>query len=489
MKRPLLAGLVAVLLGFGVSAPAAAAPLSAEDREEGLWYASVLKLDEIHGQGITGEGVTIAVIDTGINTQAAELEGANITLKGRWCVDDDGNAPPVDTSDPGIASHGTAVVAAIVGSGVAGDGGAGMRGVAPDAEILFYGGSIPAGVVDGWECSTLRPPDGVELEDELGKYSSGETSIAALAAMDAIRSGADIINVSGSYSGESSWIAAMAEAIREGVIIVGAATNPSEDEPADAQAFGGEVSFPASLNGAVAVNAFDKSAESVGGSDAGGEPNLAVGAPGVDVLLPGSSFYAPTLGYGTSFATPMVSGVIALALDKHPNASGHQVLQAMIRTTGNLGFREDPNWVSPTVGYGLVGPRALLEADIAQMPEENPLFVIDPSDPRCAGPDGWQPTTIAFCTSWATVPGPEDVWPDEYSPDEVDPEDEPAQDPDALGADDAPTESDEADDVNTSPTQPDGAGLSVGVILGLGILVFLIAIGGVMVMVRRSRSE
>lgn len=486
----MLAGPLAVLLGLGVSAPAVAAPLSAEDREEGLWYANVLKLDEIHGQGITGEGVTIAVIDTGINTRAAELEGANITLKGRWCVDDDGNAPPVDSSDPGIASHGTSVVASIVGSGVAGDGGVGMRGVAPDAEILFYGGSIPAGVVEGWECSTLQPPEGVEVEGEPGRHS-GSVSIAALAAMDAIRSGADIINVSGSYSGESSWIAAMAEAIREGVIIVGAAANPSEDELADGQAhgFSGEVSFPASLNGAVAVNAFDRSAQPVGGPETGGEPNLAVGAPGVDVLLPGSSFYAPTLGYGTSFATPMVSGVIALALDKHPNASGHQVLQAMIRTTGSLGFREDPNWVSPTAGYGLVNLRALLEVDIAQMAEENPLFVTDPSDPRCAGPDGWQPTTIAFCSSWATAPGPRDVWPDEYSPEEADPEDEPAGDPDELGVDDDPAEVDEADDVNTSPVQPDDAGLSIGVILGLGIVVFLIAIGGVMVIARRSRSD
>lgn len=65
MNRPLFAGFTAVLLGLGVSAPAGAAPAGAEEREEGLWYTDVLRSDEIHEQGITGEGVTIAVIDGG----------------------------------------------------------------------------------------------------------------------------------------------------------------------------------------------------------------------------------------------------------------------------------------------------------------------------------------------------------------------------------------------------------------------------------------
>src|SRR5699024_12723340 len=66
-------------------------------REAGLWHFDRLHLDEIHESGITGEGVTIAVIDDGINTEVPELVGANIEVKGRWCADyDSGEAQPAE---------------------------------------------------------------------------------------------------------------------------------------------------------------------------------------------------------------------------------------------------------------------------------------------------------------------------------------------------------------------------------------------------------
>ena len=127
--RRLSIGLLA-LFGFAVATPATAAPeLDEQTRQDGLWYIDRLHIDEIQRDGITGEGVTIAVIDDGINTQVPELQGANIKVKGRWCADyDTGEVQPTNTTDIALAEHGTAVTAMIVGNGKSGDGGLGGRG-------------------------------------------------------------------------------------------------------------------------------------------------------------------------------------------------------------------------------------------------------------------------------------------------------------------------------------------------------------------------
>src|SRR5699024_12297281 len=67
--------------------------------------------------------------DDGINTQVPELAGANIDVKGRWCVDfESGEAQPAESTDLEISEHGTSVVSMIVGNGAAADGGTGARG-------------------------------------------------------------------------------------------------------------------------------------------------------------------------------------------------------------------------------------------------------------------------------------------------------------------------------------------------------------------------
>lgn len=444
----------------------------------------------------------------GINTRAAELQGADITLKGRWCVDDEGDVPPVDSTDPELAHHGTAVVSAIVGSGVAGDGGVGTRGVAPDAKILFYGAEVSR-ESDGWECSVPQPPEGVEVESDLlfpgwtleelnesvaqrqvegepRKYS-GTVDGGALAALDAIRSGADVISVSRSSSGETSWGAVMAEAIREGVVVVGATPNAG-DAQRDREAEmlpGVDLSLPAALNGAVAVNAIDRDAQPSGGDDEVGMNNMAVGAPGVDLLVPGWSFYEPEISYGTSFATPLVAGVIALGLQKYPDATGHQVVQAMIHTPGAIGFAE-PHWENSRIGYGLINPMAMLDVDITQMADEKPLFVTDPNDPRCTRSDGSQPPYVGACADWAQFPEPSDVWPDEYptaeellEPQQPEAEPEKPEEPADLG---------ETDDVNTGATEPSSDGWSLGLILGLGLMGLLAVAAGIVLMVKKKQN-
>lgn len=487
--RALCAGALLILLGLLGSPPAAAAP-DAATLESGLWYTERLHLDEIHQRGLTGEGVTIAVIDTGINTQAAELQGANITVKGRWCVEDDtGQALPADTTDIDLAGHGTSVAAMIVGNGTAADGGVGTRGVAPDAEIWFYGGSIPdpEGSVT---CEAAQPPEsdtdltipypsGSSVGGPEEEFITGGTWVPeAMAALDAIRSGADVVSVSkvGVYS--ASWVAVVAEAVREGVPIVAGTANPARD---DDPVLISDV--PATMNGAVAVNAVGDDGEILtrDGKQAQGSFNLAFAAPGVDVLVPyDQRGWRPAHGSGTSYATPMVAAMIALGLQNDPEATANQVLQVMIRTTGNRELGE-PEWTNEKYGYGIANPRGMLEADATEFPDENPLFVSDPDDPRCTDPfDGHQPGSIAECFEWAQAPLPGDVWPDTA----------PTSAPQATG-EESPggTEAGQAQP-GTDPRPRQSGGVPPWVLPASGgALVVLLAVIGMIVANNRRRSR
>lgn len=486
--RAFYAAVVLVLLGVAGAPPAAAVPeLDEQTREAGLWYFDRLHLDEIHERGITGEGVTIAVIDDGINTKVPELAGANIEVKGRWCADgDSGEAQPAESTDLDLAQHGTSVVSMIVGNGTAGDGGLGTRGLAPDAEIWFYAGSP---FVEDYAVSCVaKQPEGSTTNLQIREPASmlevtgsepgliGEMvwEPEAMAALDAIRNGADIISISSSTDSSPSWEAVVAEAVREGVVIVAATPNP--EGAADAL-----IDAPARFNGVVAVNSVDRDAEiiSADGIRSDGSFNLAIVAPGADILTPNSpSEWSPVLSFGNSLATPMVASIVALGLENQPDASAHQILQAMIRTTGSRGFG-DPEWSDRRYGYGIVNPKAMLEVDAADLPDENPLFVSDPEDPRCTDSvTGENPASVSECMQWANTPVPEDVWPEETPAPE-------AETPAPAGSPESGADGPGAHE--PAPEQP--AATPVWWFIGGGVLlVSLIAAGGAAIL-RSTRSK
>ena len=482
------AGAVLALLGVAVAPPAAAAPeLDQQSREAGLWHFDRLHLDEIHESGITGEGVTIAVI----NTEVPELAGANIEVKGRWCADyDSGEAQPAESADLDLAQHGTSVVSMISGNGTDGDGGLGARGAAPDAEIWFYAGS-PFVEDYAVSCVAQQPEESttnlqIREPASMLEVTGGEPGFIgemvweaeAMAALDAIRSGADIISISSSTDSSPSWEAVVAEAVREGVVIVAATPNP--EGAADAL-----FDAPARFNGVVAVNSVDRDAEiiSADGVRSDGSFNLAVVAPGVDILTPNSpSEWSPVLSFGNSLATPMVASIVALGLENQPDASAHQILQAMIRTTGSRGFG-DPEWSDHRYGYGIVNPKAMLEVDATELPDENPLFVSEPDDPRCTdSATGENPTTVAECLQWANTPVPKDVWPEEGTGEEshsAEGEEEPIE----------PADPSEGASADFPIVEEEPSSVTIWIAVGGGVLLLVVIVTGIVVakLARRDR--
>ena len=112
----ILAGALALSLGATLApvAPAHAAdpPMTADKQD----YYNFYKLKSIHDQGITGKGVTIAVLDGAVNPNIPELKGANIQDR----------TPCAKNSAPENAAHGTTVAQILVSP---------EFGVAPDATL------------------------------------------------------------------------------------------------------------------------------------------------------------------------------------------------------------------------------------------------------------------------------------------------------------------------------------------------------------------
>ena len=115
----ILAGALALSVGATLApvAPAYAAdpPMTADKQD----YYNFYKLKSIHDQGVTGKGVTIAVLDGAVNPNIPELKGANIQDR----------TPCVKESAPENAAHGTTVAQILVSP---------EFGVAPDATLYTY---------------------------------------------------------------------------------------------------------------------------------------------------------------------------------------------------------------------------------------------------------------------------------------------------------------------------------------------------------------
>lgn len=389
-------------------------PASAAVQDDGLWYFDQFSVADIHAQGITGEGVTIAVIDSPINTDVPWLADADIRLQESFCFDGDGLRVPSTSTNVTDAQHGTNVVSFLVGNGDGADGQAGMHGIAPDATVLSY--------------ATAAAPD----DDDVWCYDAAgepadETELVARAMIDAMNQGAQILSVSLGLGNTYDLAIAVSEAHRRGVIVV--ASLPNDLSPTDGRFVG---AAPASVNGAVAVLAVQPSGELA--LDDSGAPNtheqVTVVAPGTDLLgvVQGSDSWQLTPDVdGTSYATPIVASNLALAAQAYPQATGNQLIQSLIRNTGIESHELE---FSREFGYGLVVTTSLLREDPTLYEDVNPLIMDDglPPPDEIYSPDQFQVDRLAELGATVTEPTPtSDTSPPADTPDPTSrPADEPA---------------------------------------------------------------
>lgn len=196
MKRSVVAASVALSV-FGVVGPSVA-PSSAMTEDQAAraqeWWLSGLGITAAQKVANGGAGVTVCLIDSGVNPQHPDLVGASFSggtdLSGRGSPD---GLTPLRMSD--IPGHGTAMAALIVGQGHGANHADGILGVAPKATVM----SVSEG---GGEAN-----------------AGGETAPAIRYCVD---HGAKVINLS---IGRPSDIRAVAYAQQHDVVIVNAAGN------------------------------------------------------------------------------------------------------------------------------------------------------------------------------------------------------------------------------------------------------------------------
>lgn len=326
------------LVALGGSTPASAAVPGVDD---GRWYYEATSMAEIH-QRTTGEGITVALVDGRVNTEVADLVGADIRPhEPSYCADAAGGDPYPGTSTGPDAGHATSMATVLVGRDAGLDGQPGIPGIAPGITLRTYASNL-----DGLPCHTPR-----------GDQISSDDTVR-----DAIADGADIIFVPGTQEMSQEVVAA---AQRAGVIVVGAAGNDG----------GVLTGMPAVFNGVVSTGTLTPDQTLDPGSVEG--PRLSVVAPGTGfrALAPTWDSYGTTTG--SSNAAAYTAGVLALLWSLYPDATDGQILQALIRTTdGEVKdtWTHDPAW-----GYGVVNARVLMTVDPTTLPDVNPFIVDDPN--------------------------------------------------------------------------------------------------------------
>lgn len=279
-----------------------------------------------------GEGVTIAVIDTGIGKGPVEFDGVRGGADFSGVGAQDGRNP-VGAVD---SNHGS-WVASLAASRGTGDG-AGMLGVAPEATLLSL--SV------GFGSSAAVP-----FVDQIAE-----------AMRWAVDHGADVINLSfttNTLEWDPSWDEAFLYAFQHDVVVVVAAGNRGTGTD--------EVGAPATIPGVLTVGGVDRSGKaSVEASTQG--ISIGIMAPSEE-LLGVSPDGQIVIWDGTSGAAPIVAGIAALVRAAHPELDADNVINRIIRTA-----RSTPeSRAKPALyGYGLVDAAAAVSAKVARV-DENPM--------------------------------------------------------------------------------------------------------------------
>ncbi|UOE45710.1 S8 family serine peptidase [Agromyces larvae] len=284
-----------------------------------------------------GEGVKVAIIDTGVVGSVAELRG--VVVGG---TDVSGIGTPDGQTPVGADSHhGTLVASLLAGRGTA--PGSGVIGVAPDALLLSAS---------------------VAFGDETGSALSNDDQIAQ-AVKWAVNSGAKVINMSltrNTRDWPESWDEAFRYAFSHDVVVVAAAGNRGSGTA--------EVGAPATIPGVLTVAGVDR--DGTASFDASSQGiTISVAAPSEDLVgvMPDGSYVTWD---GTSGAAPLVSGLVAMVRAEYPELDAGNVINRIIKTANPDGH-EVP---SPLYGYGLIDPVAALTADVPLV-ESSPLAELE----------------------------------------------------------------------------------------------------------------
>jgi type VII secretion-associated serine protease mycosin len=279
-----------------------------------------------------GAGVTVGVVDTGVQASLPDLRG--VVLKGADELGFRGNGD-IDWVR-GEDGHGTMVAGLIAGQGIGTDG---EVGIAPKAKIL------PVHV--------------------LGPVTDVTPDIIAAGIKYAVDHGAGVINISvggpvmSATTCDPAEQEALAYALSRNVVVVAGA--------GDKNLTGSSPNEPATCAGVLAVGGIEPSLALWPDSTRGS--NVSVAAPGDHVMVEGIDGRSTTEGSGTSFSSPLVAGAAALIRSRYPSMPWYQVDQRIIDTALHVNGLSVPN---DEYGYGIMDVAKAVSASAFPVPASAP---------------------------------------------------------------------------------------------------------------------
>ncbi|WP_187438303.1 S8 family serine peptidase [Actinomadura decatromicini] len=307
-------------LVLSTAMPAVATPRGRDDQ----WWFSAWAIEKETWPISKGAGVTVAVIDNGVNGRIPDLQGVLVpgidqtTFKGG-----DGQIAPTSDVD---GSHGTAMAGLIASRGT----GTGYVGVAPEAKIMSVKSSLTV-----WD-------KGIRF---------------------AVDHGAKVISISQGFATQRGCgpelQQAVSYALQRDVVVVASAGNDG-DESNDSEE-------PGDCIGVLTVGAVDNKKTPWVSTQR--KPYVSVAAPGVGVNALRADGTLLDNVSGTSQAAALTAAVVTLVRSKYPQMSAREVVQRIINTAVDAG----PRGKDDLTGYGVVIPHAALTATVPKS-APNPVF-------------------------------------------------------------------------------------------------------------------
>ncbi|MFJ6390667.1 S8 family serine peptidase [Streptomyces sp. NPDC091972] len=309
------------------AAPEAVADQTRRDQ----WALQTLQAESVWKVS-QGNGVTVAVIDSGVNAEHIDL--ANNVLKGKDFVDGDNDASPV------IDDHGTGMASVIAGHGHGPGAVDGVMGLAPGAKILPIRANIQGGS---------------GFADEI-RY--------------AVDHGASVVNISMiiedprfPIGGPPEDLEAISYALDHDVLIVAGVGNDGDEN----------VGFPADAPGVLAVGGVNKDGTIWENSNYGSSVLLTAPATRiVGASWPGNKL---RIADGTSDATAFVSASAALLRSKFPDLTAGQIANRLTKTAVLPSSARGLSLPDEKYGYGTIRPLAALTEDLPAGSKFGPLRV------------------------------------------------------------------------------------------------------------------
>ena len=320
--------------------PSAPSPAQSLDYGNANTQITQIQADFLHQEGFFGENIVIGLLDTGFNLEHFALERVEVIAQRDFINDDVNTADEADQDDIGQDDHGSAVLGIL-----AADAPGQLIGVAPRAHYLLaktekisqHGLVFERQIEEDWWI------EGIEWLEEMG---------------------ADVVSSSLGYSewyrfadldGKTSKITVAANlAVQKGMPVVIAAGNLGARPPSDALGLPGRITPPADGFDVLTIGAVDRDGQVLPFSSRGPtfdgriKPDLMAMGEGVTSIDSATRESFLNDYVGTSAATPLAAGVVALLMDAYPLATVQDIVNTLRRTASQSDKPDN------SAGYGII---------------------------------------------------------------------------------------------------------------------------------------